>query len=195
MSEQGRSAVSVRIYRVMLLAYPGEMRRRYGLEMADVFRQQLGSEGIREGGFVALAALWLRTILDWGVNVIRQRGAQIAGSGFFGHIGPIIVALVFGLCGSWVDFHTDEPTVLCALMFLFGLVSGAAFGLRRGWPCGIVMGASLPLYFILKSKLGLQPTWAPEAAPEWATLVTIVPATLGVLLGWGTWKAIGVVAF
>jgi hypothetical protein len=74
---------------------------------------------------------------------------------------------------------------LCAFMMLFGAVCGAAFGLRRAWPCGIVLGASLPIYYLLGRSLGFRPHWPPrEIGPnDLAAAVTIVPGTIGVLLG------------
>jgi hypothetical protein len=98
---------------------------------------------------------------------------------------PIMVALVLGAAGSWVDFHADEPTVLCAFVLLFGAACGTAFGLRRSWPCGIVLGASLPIYYLLGRSLGFRPHWPPrEIGPnDLAAAVTIVPGTIGVLIG------------
>jgi hypothetical protein len=98
---------------------------------------------------------------------------------------PIVVALVLGAAGSWVDFHSDEPIVLCAFVMLLGAACGAAFGLRRAWPCGIVLGASLPIYYLLGRSLGFRPHWPPrEIGPnDLAAAVTIVPGTIGVLIG------------
>ena len=98
---------------------------------------------------------------------------------------PILAALVLGAAGSWVDFHTDEPLVLCAFVMLCGAACGAAFGLRRSWPCGILIGASLPIYFLLGRSLGFRPHWPPHeiGLSDLAAAVTIVPGTIGVLIG------------
>jgi hypothetical protein len=107
-------------------------------------------------------------------------------------IFPIMVAIVLGLAGSWVDFHVDEPTVLCAFVMLCGAACGAAFGLRRSWPCGIVLGASLPIYYLLGRSQGFHPHWPPrEIGPnDLAAAVTIVSGTIGVLIGAAVHRAI-----
>jgi hypothetical protein len=68
---------------------------------------------------------------------------------------------------------------------LFGAACGAAFGLRRSWPCGIVLGASLPIYYLLGRWLGFRPLWPPGeiGTNDLAAAVTIVPGTIGVLIG------------
>ncbi len=98
---------------------------------------------------------------------------------------PIVAAAVLGAAASWVNFHTDEPTVLCAFVMLFGAACGAAFGLRRSWPCGLILGASLPIYYMFGRSLGFTPHWPPhEIGPsDLAAAVTIVPGTIGVLIG------------
>ena len=98
---------------------------------------------------------------------------------------PIVAALVLGAAASWVDFHTDEPLVLCAFVMLFGAICGAAFGLWRAWPCGIVLGASLPIFYLLGRWVGFSPHWPPHeiGLSDLAAAVTIVPGTIGVLIG------------
>jgi hypothetical protein len=98
---------------------------------------------------------------------------------------PIVAALALGAAGSWVDFHTDEPTVLCAFVMLLGAACGTAFGLRRSWPCGLILGASLPIYYLLGRSLGFRPHWPPHeiGLSDVAAAVTIVPGTIGVLIG------------
>ena len=124
---------------------------------------------------------------------MRKRIEIASGERILRWLWPLLISLLLGLCGSWVDFHTDEETVIFAFMFFFGVAMGTAVGLRRGVVCGAVMGASLPIYFLIKRKLGIVPSWG-TAATEWATIVTIIPSVIGVLLGAGVRKAAGAIA-
>lgn len=63
---------SVRLYRLLLVAYPASFRAEYGEAMAQLFRDMAG-EASRRRGLLGLAALWLRTLADLTSSVIRQR--------------------------------------------------------------------------------------------------------------------------
>ena len=56
-----------RFYRLLLLAYPSGFRQRFGADMTAAF-VQLARERWNAGGLVAVAALWLRTLVDVAVN-------------------------------------------------------------------------------------------------------------------------------
>jgi hypothetical protein len=122
-------------------------------------------------------------------DMVRKRIQIARVGGIFMWLWPLLLALLLGWWGSWIDFHTDEQTVILGAMFVFGAVVGAAAGLRRGLVCGIIMGASLPIDFIIKRKMGVTPSWG-TAVTEWPTLVTIIPSIIGVLLGAGARKTL-----
>ena len=107
----------------------------------------------------------LRTVLTW--------------------IWPVTVALMLGACASWINFHTDEPLVLCAFVMLLAAGCGAAFPVRRSWLCGIVIGGSISIYYLIGYRLGVRPHWPrSEWAPaDWATAITIIPGSIGVAAG------------
>lgn len=56
--------ILVRIYRMLIRAYPASFRREYGSEMTEVFRD-LAQEAWQERGVIGLALLWLRTVPDF----------------------------------------------------------------------------------------------------------------------------------
>lgn len=56
-------SISPRVYRILLLAYPAQFRREYGLQMAQLFRDSWRYQG-RQGTKFGLLHLWLRTLLD-----------------------------------------------------------------------------------------------------------------------------------
>jgi hypothetical protein len=69
-------AVSDRVYRTLLAAYPGDFRRRYGPEMAQVFRTSCrAAYGLSGTGGVA--RLWLPTLWDWICSAARERFAAL----------------------------------------------------------------------------------------------------------------------
>jgi hypothetical protein len=60
-------AVSTRLYRLLLAAYPAEFRHEYGAHMAQVFRDRCREEQGRRrgvGSSAGLARVWMETILD-----------------------------------------------------------------------------------------------------------------------------------
>jgi hypothetical protein len=67
-------AISDRIYRLLLIAYPDDFRRTYGAEMAQVFHDSCRDAIAREGA-AAIAGVWLRTIGDLIVSALKERAA------------------------------------------------------------------------------------------------------------------------
>ncbi len=55
--------ILVRIYGMLIRAYPASFRREYGEEMTEVFRD-LAQEAWQERGVIGLVLLWLRTVPD-----------------------------------------------------------------------------------------------------------------------------------
>jgi hypothetical protein len=70
-------AISDRVYRTLLVAYPAEFRRRYGLEMAQVFRTCCHAT-YRLSGAGGVARLWLPTLLDWAWTAARERFSSLS---------------------------------------------------------------------------------------------------------------------
>ncbi len=62
---------SVRLYRLLLAAYPASFRQEYGDAMVQLFRDT-AREAYRRRGLLGLAAMWLRTAADFTISVIRQ---------------------------------------------------------------------------------------------------------------------------
>ena len=76
--EGGRTAsASERVYRALLRAYPEEVRRRYGDEMAGYFGD-LCREEARSGGPRGLALLWARTLPELVFTVSKERSTMLA---------------------------------------------------------------------------------------------------------------------
>src|ERR687885_844449 len=70
MSEKRNLPPSVRLYRVLLRAYPRGFRREYGAQTEHVFR---GLYREQRGKRSALMLLWTRTISDLVTTALRER--------------------------------------------------------------------------------------------------------------------------
>jgi lipopolysaccharide/colanic/teichoic acid biosynthesis glycosyltransferase len=64
-------ALSARVYRLLLAAYPAGFRRAYGPQMTQVFRDCC-RDAYRQGGILGLAGLWLRTLGDLGMTAAQE---------------------------------------------------------------------------------------------------------------------------
>lgn len=62
---------STSLYRLLLAAYPATFRAEYGEAMAQLFRDAARAE-YRQRGLCGLLALWMRTLLDWTISVVRE---------------------------------------------------------------------------------------------------------------------------
>jgi len=65
-------AVSGRIYRALLAAYPKRFRDAHGREMEQTFGD-LCREKVERGGSIGLVALWIRTLLDLASTAVTER--------------------------------------------------------------------------------------------------------------------------
>ena len=61
-----------RVYRLLLLAYPGEFRREYGPQMEQAFGDQY-REARERGRGCGISLLWMRTISDIVKTAVAQR--------------------------------------------------------------------------------------------------------------------------
>src|SRR5215218_4483920 len=64
--------MSVRLYGVLLKAYPGDFRREYGPQMEQAFADQY-KEACERGGRRGIALLWALTISDLARTAVAQR--------------------------------------------------------------------------------------------------------------------------
>lgn len=68
-------AISIRVYRMLLWAYPAPFRHRYADEMVDVFGDMAEAAAERRGT-AGLAALWLRVVPDLVCTAVAQQFAE-----------------------------------------------------------------------------------------------------------------------
>jgi hypothetical protein len=65
---------SVRLYSLLLSAYPKAFKRDYSQSMLQVFRDCCRDVYIRDGAF-GLMSLWMRTLGDLAMSVPKERAA------------------------------------------------------------------------------------------------------------------------
>ena len=65
---------ALRVYRVLLAAYPKEFRREYGAQMEQAFRDLCREE--RRSGVIGLVKLWARVALDLASTATAERIAE-----------------------------------------------------------------------------------------------------------------------
>ncbi len=67
--------ISVRIYRLLLRLYPRSFRREFGSEMRRLF-EEIAGDAVERRGWIGLALMWSRILLDTASAVPRERVAE-----------------------------------------------------------------------------------------------------------------------
>lgn len=176
---------SERVYRVLLLAYPREFRRDYGLQMVRAFGD-LCREERRNGGRVGLMRLWVRVGLDLASSVLVERirarveekevavrDNKLAGAGLVLLLAPLYFVsaslLKYGLGVGFLfdpmEFFLSEP----GRRHVFNLVSPVVF---LG---GLVLALVLNVYSIVRLGVSRQ-----DGAISGTARLEIKPANIAV---------------
>ena len=118
--------LSVRIYELLVKAYPASFRRRYGDEMTRVFRE-LATDALRQRGAFGLMTAWFRVLGDlaWTAPqehlVELQRRIEMKTSAF-AVFSVVVAAIVYLLVFAAVGI-----LYLCVLLGLSLLTTGTFF--------------------------------------------------------------------
>jgi hypothetical protein len=178
-------AVSVWAYRILLVLYPSDFRRRHGIGMAQVFRD-LARDAWRGQGFGGLAALWGRTAIDLILTAVPERASQFVRRV---QMSPkssalLVVAIVLTLGTGYLNTHTDELMVVVPWVVVVTVALGSVQP-RRPWLWAFLIGLAVPLSQVFAGALGLRVPY-PNAPNDMLTsCVAIVPAFVGAYVGAG----------
>jgi len=189
---------STRVFRVLLILYPGAFRRDYGREMTLVFHDTCRRTLHRQGA-MGILGLWLTTVLDLLSTALAERLAevnQMFSTTMFTRISGLVAAvggalLLIVVYGEFVLDGIRETQVY--LMPVYGLciaIGAAGFyvlgqyessgrvGLGLAFLGGVTVSVSWILLFLFESEL-----W-------WAIwMVAMAVSELGlVIFGWSAFK-------
>ena len=138
---------SERVYRVLLLAYPGEFRKECGAQMVQAFGD-LCREEKRRGGAYGLVRVWVRTVPDLASTAVAERSRAMRDKWMF-ILAPL--ALILGLAIAYVDSSPgwDDTGVSAAAVLgvsgLFGLLHP-----DRPWLWALAVGVWIPVFGIVR---------------------------------------------
>jgi hypothetical protein len=157
---------SVRLYRMLLSAYPCTFRGAYGEEMVRTFRQLLREERSRGAGM--WACFWARILSDLALTALKERSEAMKGREFL-----LLGAALLGIGIAWVDSRPtwDDTGITVGTILLTCAIFGA-IDPRKAWQWALAVGIWIPLHGLL---------WA----HNFGTLIALIPAFLGAYLGAG----------
>jgi hypothetical protein len=156
--ERERAVVtSERTYRLLLRAYPRELRDEYGDEMVRCFRDLCREE--LEGGGVGLAGLWARTLPELLSTAIKERSIVLAKSPYRAIAGVALMTALILLLLLLAMRFTDEMNwtlfdFAFAGAFIFGtgltyvLVTRKAGNIAYRFAVGVALAAAFLLVWI-----------------------------------------------
>jgi putative ABC transport system permease protein len=155
------------VYRLLLLAYPAEFRRRFAGDMTDAFLR-LQRERWQAGGIAAVAAFWARTVTDVAVNAGAAR-ADARRAERDRQRGKSMLQL-------WNSFVQDLRYALRTMRRAPGLTAAVVITLALG------IGASSAIASLVRAVI-FRPL--PYASPEQLlTIWTDAPIGAQVASGW-----------
>lgn len=105
-------AIASRVYKVLLTAYPKDLRYEHGAEMVRLFRDLSRSE-LKRSGTVGLFSLWLRTFVEFVGTAVGERtrkGTSMFSTNVFSYRGVVrlggIVAMSAGILFIFLWYFT-----------------------------------------------------------------------------------------
>jgi len=144
--KQWALACSHRCYSSLLSLYPIEFRIRFRKEMCQVFRDCC-RDAVQRGSLKAISALWIRTLLDLGISIFRERGRALTTavslrdrtSGVVESM-VILAIIIFHLlvAGTWIAHYLPQTHESTGGFFLVSAAMGAALG-GLGMLCSVLL--------------------------------------------------------
>ena len=131
---------SVRVYQLLLNAYPTKFQQEYGLQMAQVF-QDCCLRALRQGGTNGMVRLWTITLFDIVQSVVSEHAHKeiemkkemkpedIRRAGWALILGAVSLILVMLLVGS--DRNVQQFAVILLVFVCLPLLAFGVLGLRQ----------------------------------------------------------------
>lgn len=148
-------AASRRAYRVLMRAYPSDIRERYGEEMVGCFSDAC-RDAVRNSGPRGLAAVWLRTLPELLYTALKERSTTLDGN-VYRSVGGVALATAFILLLPLLAMQITDEVVwglfdfafAGALIFGTGLTYVLAARKRGNIAYRFAVGVALAAAFIL----------------------------------------------
>ena len=183
-------AFSVRIYSLLLYAYPASFRSEYGHPMAQQVRDE-ARDALQESGTPGLRGLWFRTLFDllktasaehiWEVFHMSTEKLQRWSGPAAAIAGPLWISLFLIEVEDNLRFLLFGPTLLLMAVGLAGLYRRLPPSLRLG--NALAFGVALiGLLLMVVAAIGLILT---EAELLWYTMIVAILTVIVGLAGMG----------
>lgn len=108
---------SRRVYRVLMHAYPQDLRERYGEEMVGCFSDACRDE-VRNSGLKGLAAVWIRTLPDLILTALKERSTMLGGNAYRS-VGGVALATAFILLVPLLAMQFTDEVIWSLFDFAF----------------------------------------------------------------------------
>ncbi len=119
--------VSRRIYRVLMRAYPRDIRERYGEEMVGCFSDAC-RDAVRDSGPRGIAAVWLRALPDLVFTALKERSTMSDRNTYRSVVGLALATALILLVPLLAMRFTDEVNwTLFDFVFAGVLIFGTGF--------------------------------------------------------------------
>ena len=210
--DEANSSRSERAYRTLLRAYPKDLRREYGEEMARTFRD-LRRREVERRGVRGIALLWVRTLPELVFTASKERNTMLARNfarnaylparpavvtrwgGFLGLLGGVI-----GMAAYYLGVYVSLPlssivlllSVLLSTLGLFGLYGTLAT--TSGRPGRLAAAGALLATASVVSWLMLGVFWALGAIWVWMAVPMHVATAVAVCCWFAGLLLLGVAA-
>ena len=124
----GPVAMSVRIYKVLVRAYPAPFRLEYGDEMAHIFGE-LAADAVRRGGTAGLVATWFRVLGDLARTVPHEHYRDLRRrfemkTALFAVFSVLVSAIVYNFALALVGIVT-----VCTLVAISLWTTGSCYSM------------------------------------------------------------------
>jgi hypothetical protein len=156
-SQDSRLATGSRwLFRKLEWIYPLAYRRSFGDLMEQLFFDQARA-AVKQGGWRALAGLWLRTLLDLGQSAVREYGdvmqkIRIERRTWIVLAAAVLMAFFLG----WVDLTASEVQAPLLVALVCSFVLGIAQP-RRAWRWALILSVGVSLAELLALLVGFSP--------------------------------------
>jgi hypothetical protein len=180
---------ALKIYHVLLQAYPADFRRSYGPLMLQHF-SDCYSLASQKRSYAAFLGFWMDTLADLVLSALLERLDKMRTRRWW--FWGLVVLL--GLVTGAIDYTASE--VQATLLVLLPIAFCCGFAAPRlAWRCAVLLGLAIPAVHVIGHAFNIHPPYHDYVI---ASLLALIPAFLaaysGVGLRWLAVKGLGRIA-